>query len=369
MPTQYIPPVTWVNTPEAFMRFARHVRDTGECAHDTETTGLNRAKDYITIWSASPDEQSRYCFSREMLELYDKELSQDPNITWYYTNQTFDFAMLCNSGVRVPVGPSYCTLAMDWLYDENRQGRHGLKETAWDHLGLNMNEFKAVFPERKKNESIPDRFMRVLRSDPEKAYSYSSLDAHTTLRIFKFLKHELEKQFSLDSFCLWDHFVQVEMPFTRVLHNCCRRGVMVDKGYLKELSPKIQDRVDILNKKLTRIAGKELNPKSTPQLRDLLFNKLGLEPIKYTSGGASGNRQPSTDEEVLARFADRGVEAAQIIVDIRGLNKMKGTYVDGLAKWADENLRIHPTLTQHVAVTGRLSSVDPNLQLGGYKTA
>jgi DNA polymerase-1 len=304
-----------------------------------------------------------------MLELYDKELSQDPNITWYYTNQTFDFAMLCNSGVRVPVGPSYCTLAMDWLYDENRQGRHGLKETAWDHLGLNMNEFKAVFPERKKNESIPDRFMRVLRSDPEKAYSYSSLDAHTTLRIFKFLKHELEKQFSLDSFCLWDHFVQVEMPFTRVLHNCCRRGVMVDKGYLKELSPKIQDRVDILNKKLTRIAGKELNPKSTPQLRDLLFNKLGLEPIKYTSGGASGNRQPSTDEEVLARFADRGVEAAQIIVDIRGLNKMKGTYVDGLAKWADENLRIHPTLTQHVAVTGRLSSVDPNLQLGGYKTA
>lgn len=362
MATQYVPPVTWVDNGDDFMKFVRHVRDTGECAQDTETTGINRSKDHVVIWSACPDEKTRYCFSREMLDIYDAELSQDPDIKWYFTNQTFDFNMMANSGVRVPRGDSYCTLAMDWLFDENRQGRHGLKETAWDHLGLNMNEFKAVFPEKQKGENIAERFIRVLREDPERAYSYASLDAWATFRVFHHLKQQLERQTSLDGMPLWDYFDEVEMPFTRVLYNCCRRGIMVDLGYLDELSPRIQTRIDAAHKKLTKIAGKEINPKSTPQLRDLLFGKLGLDIIKYTGGGASGNRQPSTDEEVLNKLADKGVEAAQLILTIRGLVKMKGTYVDGLAKWADDDLRIHPTLTQHVTVTGRLSSVDPNLQ-------
>lgn len=362
MTTQYVPPVTWVDTPEAFMKFARHVRDTGECAHDTETTGLDRARDHIVLWSACPDINTRYCFSREMLDLYDAELSQDPDIRWYYTNQTFDFCMMNNSGVRVPRGDAFCTLAMDWMFDENRQGQHGLKETAWHHLGLNMNEFKAVFPEKQKGEGVVDRFMRVLRAEPEKAWDYASLDAWGTFRVYHHLRQQLEKQQSLDGMSLWDYFEEVEMPFTRVLYECCRRGIMVDVGYLDELSPRIQARIDEAQKKLTKIAGREINPKSTPQLRELLFNKLGLDIVKYTGGGASGNRQPSTDEEVLAKLADKGVEAAQLILTIRGLAKMKGTYVDGLRKWVDDDRRIHPTLTQHVTVTGRLSSVDPNLQ-------
>jgi DNA polymerase-1 len=362
MTTQYVPPVTYVDDGERFMQFVRHVRDTGECAMDTETTGLDRARDHVVLWSACPDESSRYCFSREMLDLYSKELAGDPDLLWYFTNQTFDFCMLNNSGVLVPAGDTYDTLAMDWLYDENRTGRHGLKETAWDHLGLNMNEFKAVFPEKKKGEGVVERFMRVLREQPEKAYSYASLDAWATFRVKKHLQGELENQYSLDGMCLWDYFQEVESPFTRVLYECCRRGVMVDVGYLDELSPRIQTRIDDLHKKLNRIAGREINPRSTPQLRELLFGKLGLDPVKMTAGGDSGNRQPSTDVEVLTKFADRGVEAAQLILDIRGLVKMKGTYVDGLRKWADDDLRIHPTLTQHVTVTGRLSSVDPNLQ-------
>jgi DNA polymerase-1 len=204
--------------------------------------------------------------------------------------------------------------------------------------------------------------MRVLLEQPMKAHSYASLDAWATFRVYKYLREELESQHSLDGMCLWDYFDEVEAPFTRVLYECCRRGVMVDVGYLDELSPKIQERIDDLHKKLNRIAGREMNPNSVQQLRELLFKKLGLAPTKYTSGGTSGNRQPSTDVEVLTKLAAKGVEAAQLVLGIRGLVKMKGTYVDGLRKWADDDLRIHPTLTQHVAVTGRLSSVDPNLQ-------
>lgn len=361
MATQYVPPVTWVDSPEDFAKFADHVRATGECALDTETTGLNRAEDHVLFWSACPDEDTRYCFSREMLPLWDAELSQDQDIKWYFTNQTFDFSMLANSGVRVPLGDSYCTLAMDWLYDENRQGRHGLKETAWDHLGLNMREFKETF-KRGKGESIQERLLRAMDEEFESAISYASLDAWATFRVFKFLQAELKKQFSGDGMCLWDYFDEVEMPFTRVLYNCCRRGVMVDLGYLDELSPKIEADILKIQKELNKIAGREINPNSVLQLRYLFFEKLGLKPIKMTSGGASGNRQPSTDASCLTQWAEEDVEAAQLLLQHRELAKMKGTYVDGLRKWVDKNMRIHPTLTQHVTVTGRLSSVDPNLQ-------
>jgi DNA polymerase-1 len=329
---------------------------------DTETTGLDRRKDYVKFWSACPDEGSRYCFSREMLELWDQSLGPDPDLVWYFTNQTFDFSMIENSGARAPKGDCYDTLPMDWLYDENRQGRHGLKETAFDHLGLKMRDFKEAFPGRKRGESIPDRLDRAMRETPESAKSYSGLDAWATFRVKHALQKKLEQQHSTDGMCLWDYFVEVEMPFTRVLYNCCRRGVMVDVGYLEELSPRIEREMDILLKKLYKINGREINPKSPLQLRELFFGKLNLPVLKMTPGGDSGNRQPSTDESCLQIWAAQGVEAALLMLTYRELAKMKGTYVDGLRKWADEDFRIHPTLTQHVTVTGRLSSVDPNLQ-------
>jgi len=362
MGTQYVPPVTWVDDPESFMQFARHVQDTRECAVDTETTGLNRARDHVKFWSACPDINSRYCLSRDMLELFGQELASDLDLTWYFTNQNFDFAMMENSGIKAPKGDCYDTLAMDWLVDENRQGRHGLKETALDHLGLNMREFKEAFKGRKKGESIPERLDRAMREDPDSAKSYAALDAWATFRVYHCLKEKLEQLHSMDGMCLWDYFQEVEMPFTRVLYNCCRRGVMVDIGYLTELSPKIEVEMVAIQKTINRIAGREVNIRSTPQLRDLFFDTLGLKPIKMTTGGDSGNRQPSTDESCLQIWADQGVEVAVLMLQYRELAKMKGTYVDGLRKWVDDDYRIHPTLTQHVTVTGRLSSVDPNLQ-------
>ena len=359
---QYVPPVTYVDTPEKMMKFVRHVRATRECALDTETTGLDRRYDYILLWSACPSEDTRYCFPPEMLRIWDAELSQDPNISWYFTNQTFDFAMLANTGVRVPVGNCYCTLAMDWLYDENRQGRHGLKETMLDYLEFNMVPFKDTFGRRKPNETVADQLTKALKEDFDKTISYASLDAWATFRVFKYLQRRLQEQENTRGQTLWEYFVKYEMPFTRVLYECIRRGIMVDTGYLSELSPKLEQDIIALEKKLNRLAGKEINPRSPVQLRELFFNILKLKPLKMTTGGDSGNRQPSTDEECLQMWADSGVEAAKIVMDIRALTKFKSTYVDGLVKWADHNHRIHPTLTQHVTVTGRLSSVDPNLQ-------
>lgn len=359
---QHVPPVTFVDTPEKMEKVVRHVKATKKAAQDTETTGLDRARDRVVLWSLCPDEKSRYTLTEAMLDIYDKELAPDPKIEWYYTNQTFDFCMLYNSGHEIPAGDCYDTLAMDWLFDENRSGRHGLKETAWDHLEYRMPSFKDTFPSRKRGESIPDRLMRGIQEDPETAYDYASSDAWATFRVFNYLKGRLERQESTRGMNYWDYFKRVEMPFTRVLYKLIQRGVMIDQGHLMDIRPGIVDRLNNIQKRINKLAGTQINPNSPAQLIKLLFEKLGHEPVTWTSGGSSGNRQPSTDEGTLQILAARGCEVSKQLLEFRGLKKFLGTYIDGMSKWIDDNCRIHPTLTQHVTVTGRLSSTDPNLQ-------
>jgi len=356
-----MPPVTWVDNEDDMMKFVEHVRRTKECALDTETTGLDRWRDHVLFWSASPDGKSRYCFSRDMLPIYDRELSQDKSISWYFTNQGFDFCMIANSGVRPPEGDSYCTLAMDWLFDENK--RHGLKETARDYLGLQMADFKEVFKGRGRDETLQDRLLRAMEEDFVAATSYASADAFATFHVFKYLRKQLQGMDNEDgSVNLWDYFVEVEMPFTRVLYKMIRRGIMVDRAYLDELIPPIQKAIQEAERRINKAAGKEFNPNSVQQLRWLLFEKLGLESKKKTKGGNSGVRQASTDASTLQAFAEQGVEVAKDILELRSLVKVKSTYLEGMQKWMDKKNRIHATLTQHVTVTGRLSSTDPNLQ-------
>ena len=354
---QLKPPVTYVDNPEKMMKFVKHVRATKECALDTETTGLNRWKDHVVVWSACPSVDRRYCFTRPMLPIYDKELARDTSLTWYFTNQTFDFCMLANSGVSPPMGDSYCTLAMDWLHNENRQGRHGLKETTLDYTGAGMEDFNTAFPGLKE-ESTETRILRALETDFRRAISYASDDAYATFRVFHILRDYLNKEEMVNGKSLWDYFQEVEMPFTRVLFNMIRRGIMIDTGYLEDLKPQLHGSIQQLERKIVKMAGQEINLKSTKQMAWLLFEKLGLKPISKTKKGG----KPSTDENTLQQYADEGIEICTEILKLRKLTKFNSTYVEGLSKWLDPEERIHATLTQHVTVTGRISSSDPNLQ-------
>ena len=357
---QAVPPVTFVDTPEKMMRVVKHVRATKECGMDTETTGLDRARDKIVIWSLCPEENQMYCITKEMLKIYAKELAKDPSIKWYFTNQTFDFCMIDNTGFPVPIGETYDTLAMDWLHNEN--DGHGLKETAWRYLELQMPSFKDTFPGRKRGEPMYERLLRGLEEDKENAITYAAEDAWASLRVGRHLKKELEREHNSVGVSLWDYFREVEMPYTRVLFEMIRRGIMIDLGHLADIRPNVVERLENLHKSINKLAGKQINPRSPIQLVKLLFQQLGHEPVSYTSGGESGNRQPSTDEGVLKILASRGCPISKLLLEHRMLTKFLGTYIDGLAKWADAECRIHPTLTQHVVVTGRASSVDPNLQ-------
>jgi DNA polymerase-1 len=350
-----------VSTPERMLQVCRQIKDTGICALDTETTGLNIIKDIILFWSLCPDLQTRFCLTRDMLPIFEQEIARNPDIVWIMTNANYDNNILANCGVPLMEGPIHCTLVMDWLHDENRLGRHGLKETALDHLGLNMRQFKSVFKKAGK-ETYQDTLLRMWDQEQENAIDYASMDAWASLAVWKHLKKKLIDEQTIEGITLWDIFVNIEAPFTKVLYNCIRNGVKINVDYLEERKVPIDKDLKILARKINKIVGREINPLSPTDLQKVFFEELRYKPIKFTSGGQSGNRKPSLDVGVLKAFSEQGDKLSNLILDYRGLVKTKSTYIDGMINKCDNNHRIHPTLTQHVAVTGRLSSVNPNLQ-------
>lgn len=357
-----LPVPEWVDDPIRMEQVCREVRDAGLAGIDTETTGKDDwMKDFILFWSMSTNKGNRWCFSKRMLDIFDQELAGDPRITWAMTNANFDRSMLVNSGVRELAGPVHCTLVMDWLHDENRKGRHGLKSAARDHLKLDMNEFKKVF-KKLKGETYQDTLMRMIAESPDSAIDYASMDAWATLELWRFLKKELEAERAVTGVSMWDLYEKVEVPYSKALFYNMRNGVMLDQGWLRQIRVPLTNKIDECLFQFNKLAGYEVNLNSPKQLVELFIGRLGKTPIKWTSGGKTGNKQPSVDESVLKIWAEEGDEHAGLLMAHRSLAKVRGTYVDGMLERVGSDGRIHPIINQHVTVTGRLSSSDPNLQ-------
>ena len=152
-------------------------------------------------------------------------------------------------------------------------------------------------------------------------------------------------------------FESVEMPLLPVLVDMERAGIRIDIEFFHDLSRKLRRDIDLIREEIFKIAGEEVNLRSVQQLRELLFDRLGLPVVKRTKTG------PSTDESVLMALAAEGHQIPRLIVEYRELDKLDGTYVSKLPRLVNpETGRIHTTFNQMATTTGRLSSSDPNLQ-------
>ena len=230
--------------------------------------------------------------------------------------------------------------------------RHGMDKLAEFYLDYKTTKYSDVTGTASKQISFAAVNIEV-------ASNYAAEDADITLRLFNKLNSLLEDKPGQGKL-----LKNIEYPLVHVLATVEANGAKVDKTKLSNHSKELADKIQILSKQAYDIAGDEFNLDSPKQLLEVLYEKLKLPILKKTPKG-----QPSTNEETLKRLSEE-YELPRIILEYRGLAKLKSTYTDSLIKIENPHTkRIHTSYQQAVTSTGRLSSTEPNLQNIPIKTA
>jgi DNA polymerase-1 len=270
-----------------------------------------------------------------------RPLVEDQGIEKIGQNIKYDMIVLKKEGVEIR-GIGCDTMIASYLLDPSRRG-HSLDDLAQIFLGHRMIPIKELIGTGKN---------QILFSEVEipRGAEYSCEDADATFRIAEILYPKIEKE------GLGELLRDVELPLIPVLAEMELAGVRIDTIYLKELSFEFGKMLRSMEGEIYDLAGEQFNINSPKQLADLLFNKLGLKPVKKTKTG------PSTAVEVLEELAQQH-DLPRKILDYRSIFKLKSTYLDALPGMVNPRTgRIHTSYNQAVAATGRLSSSDPNLQ-------
>src|SRR6267154_1689736 len=271
-----------------------------------------------------------------------RDLLSDSRVPKAGHNIKYDWLVLRRAGVEL-AGVSFDSMLASFVLDPGRRS-HALDDLARERLSLAVRTY-AELVGRGKGERP---FAAVPLAD---AARYCAADSEIVLRLRDAFLPELE-----------DHQLvrlleTIEMPLMPVLVDMESRGVCIDLTRLGEISRGFAGELAALERAIYQAAGTEFNINSTPQLRQLLFEKHQLPVLKKTKTG------PSTDYEVLEQLAAMGHEVPRLLIEYRELSKLKSTYVDALPGFIHPLTgRIHTSFNQTGAATGRLSSSDPNLQ-------
>ena len=235
-------------------------------------------------------------------------------------------------------GPYIDTMIADYLLNPNRRD-HQLETIALEMLGERLGSVNQATVEAQSLFEV-DHGSR--NQAAEAAAALAQLGPMLTDRLIEQGSEKL--------------FTEVEMPLVSVLVEIERNGFLLDVDGLHALSKELERELDRITERIAGLAGGEFNINSPKQLATVLFEKLGLKPVRKTKTGYS------TDEDTLTQLAAQHELPSQIL-NCRSLSKLKSTYVDALpALIKPETKRLHTSLNQTVAATGRLSSTDPNLQ-------
>ena len=325
---------------------------TDDIAIDTETTSTNPLDAELVgiSFSVSPEKAyyiplaHAYPGAPKQLEKKDvlekiKGILENSKVKKTGHNIKYDYEILMNEGI-VLQGIAFDTMIASYLLNPNR-ANHNLTDTAMERLGVKTVSYKDVVGKDKKD------FSEVA---VETATEYSGEDAAVTLKLRNDLAPALRKQ-GLEKL-----FNEIEIPLIEVLAGMERAGIKLDTKLMEKYSKQIGGELTSIEKRIYFLAGEEFNINSPKQLQEILFEKLGLKPVKKTKTGYS------TNIDVLEQLAHEH-ELPREIIEYRGLSKLISTYVDALPRMVNTRTgRLHTSYNQTVTATGRLSSSEPNLQ-------
>jgi DNA polymerase-1 len=324
---------------------------------DTETTSLDYMQAelvglsfsveegqacYIPVGHKGPD--SPVQLDRDEVLTALKPLLENPDKPKLGQHLKYDMNVLANYDIHVE-GVAFDTMLESYVYNSVAT-RHDMDSLARTYLDYNTTKFEEVAGKGAKQITFDQVPL-------EQAAPYAAEDADITLRLHDHLWPLLKKQKGPASV-----FTEIEMPLVPVLSRIERTGVRIDSRMLARQSKRMAERLVELEGQACEIAGRPFNMASPKQIGQIFFEELNLPVISKTPKGA-----PSTAESVLQELADQGHELPSLILQHRGLAKLRSTYTDKLPTMVNPHTgRVHTSYHQAVAATGRLSSSDPNLQ-------
>lgn len=323
-------------------------------AFDTETTSLDYRVARIVGFSVAFDAENAYYIplahdyegvpeqlNREDILAQLKPILEDEAIQKIGHHLKYDAHILENHGIHL-AGWYFDTMLASYVLNSVAT-RHGMDDVARLYLSHLTTTYEQVAGKGAKQKT----FNQI---EIETATHYAAEDAHVTYRLYEVLSAKLQAYPELVNL-----LHNIEMPVARVLTSMEENGIQLDLGFLDQLSCDFSKTMQALENQITEMAGEAFNVSSPKQVGEVLFEKLGLKGGKKTATG-----QYSTSESVLEKLEH---PIAELILEYRGLSKLKSTYTDGLLKQVNNSShRVHTSYHQALTATGRLSSTDPNLQ-------
>jgi len=348
---------TTILTQDALDTWIQRLSEAKLFAFDTETTSLNYMQaEIVGVSFAIEPYEAAYLplkhdylgapdqLDREQVLTQLKPLLEDAKHSKVGQNLKYDKSVLANHGINLR-GIVYDTMLESYVTDSTAT-RHDMDSLAEKYLQHKNIKFEDVAGKGKKQLTFNQVSLEL-------AAPYAAEDADITLRLHLALTQKLEQVPLVKAL-----FHQIEMPLVPVLSRIERTGVLLDCDLLNKQSQELGEKLVSLEQRAYEEAGHPFNLNSPKQIGTIFFDELDLPILKKTPKGA-----PSTGEAVLVQLAEMGHDLPKIILEHRGLNKLKTTYTDKLPKLVDSKTgRVHTSYHQAVAATGRLSSSDPNLQ-------
>ena len=301
---------------------------------------IHSKPEYIAFKGEGKDEVLIYELNeeKEIGELKGIFSSKDKKFLSYHIKS--DLYYLLRNGLSVDFEYEDISI-MEYLIDPSNTN-YEINKTCNEYLNRNIKSEEEVFGKGAKKKDLDEVEEKTLE---EFISSFISVCEDLRTPLLEIIKERDMKNL----------FYDIENPLVKVLADMENVGFKVDKDYLEELGEKFNTEIEELEKSIHDDAGEEFNVNSPKQLGEILFEKMGLPVIKKTKTGYS------TNVEVLEKLKGEH-EIIEKVLRYRTIKKLQSTYVEGLSKLISEDGRIHSTFTQTIAVTGRISSIDPNLQ-------